>query len=459
MLRFFRSDGLVRGCDRFIGDRDGVVAVALSLALVPLIGIAGIAVDYSQLGADRTALQRAADAAALATASAERDGGADLDALAEEVVLANLRANGRFRVTGVDHSEVNGIHEVDVSAAREGAFSAFLGGERGVDVTAAAVRDIAGRPTEIAVVFDVTNSMAFGNSWAAATGTLGDTLERLRGIESDADLFVSLVPTGDRVNLSSVIDPAGGGHDWLTGALPNPGWNGCVEPRPVSVEGVDLGGGARTFPEALDDAPPSEGGFLATIRDNMPENHIGKRYDSGNRDTLPSCPENALLAPTRDVAAMETALKALRNEGTGRFDIGLAWGWRLLSPRWQGEWGLETYPAAYGERAKIVLFFTDGHTTGYDRELLPEAGATEARYGHNNGTPNGFNHLVDLCTRMKDAGIRIVMLQIEGNRHFTKYARACASSARDYVLIDESTSLTTALEGIGSGEGSARLVR
>ncbi|WP_372425585.1 TadE/TadG family type IV pilus assembly protein [Salinarimonas chemoclinalis] len=456
MRTIFRPDRIARLRARFTADSNGAVAVALGLVLVPLIGIVGVAVDYSQLGADRSALQRAADAAALAAASA--DDAADLDALAEEVVMANLRADGRFRVTDVDHSETGGMHAVYVGAERDGAFSGFLGGARGVDVTAAAARDVAGRPTEIAVVFDVTNSMNFGNSWAAATGTLGYTLERLRGIDSDADLFVSLVPTGDRVNLSGVIDRVQGEHDWLTGTMPDTSWEGCVEPRPVRIDGVDLDGDARTFPDALDDAPPSRRGFLATIRDNLPARHIGTRAYGGG-GSPPSCPDDPLLAPTRDIAAMETALRALRNEGTGRFDVGLAWGWRLLSPRWQGEWGIERYPSAYGERAKIVLFFTDGHTTGYDREVLPEDGGFQRSYGHNNGTPNGFEHLVDLCRRMKDAGIRIVMLQIDGNDHFGKYARACASSAQDYFLIDESTSITTALEDIGRGAGSVRLVR
>ncbi len=61
IFRFFRSD------------RSGSVAIMFALALVPLLGLMGAAVDYSRATASRADLQAAADAAALAGASVPPD--------------------------------------------------------------------------------------------------------------------------------------------------------------------------------------------------------------------------------------------------------------------------------------------------------------------------------------------------------------------------------------------------
>ncbi|MGJ3261628.1 MAG: hypothetical protein ACFE0R_00190 [Salinarimonas sp.] len=152
---------------------------------------------------------------------------------------------------------------------------------------------------------------------------------------------------------------------------------------------------------------------------------------SSLRNALPSCPRDLLVPPTQDVAVLEAALLVRSNRGTGRFDRGFARAQRLLSPRRQGEWGTENIPAAYGDRTKIVLFFTDGHTAASDDELLPGENAAEVSEGSNNGSAIGCDHLADLCTRMKAQGIRIPMMQVDGNEHFTKYARAAPRRRRN----------------------------
>src|SRR4051812_337745 len=50
---------------RFIADQRGGVAPIFALALVPMIGLAGAAIDYSRAGAARTAMQATLDATAL----------------------------------------------------------------------------------------------------------------------------------------------------------------------------------------------------------------------------------------------------------------------------------------------------------------------------------------------------------------------------------------------------------
>src|SRR3954469_24944978 len=50
---------------RFLADQHGGVAPIFALALVPMIGLAGAAVDYSRASAARTAMQASLDATTL----------------------------------------------------------------------------------------------------------------------------------------------------------------------------------------------------------------------------------------------------------------------------------------------------------------------------------------------------------------------------------------------------------
>lgn len=427
---------------RFAADVRGAVALLFGLAVVPIVGIAGIAVDFTRVTADRADLQSAADAAALATAMSDAPG-SELDALAADIARAKLTHVPGLAVVDVAHDERGGVHVVDIVADRPGVFGSVLGvGGSRLAVTAEAGRETVGRPAEIAIVFDTTNSMSFGDRWTSAVDTITDMLTRLEA-QSAGSFHVSLVPFGDRVNIDGIVDA----ENWVDGLPPGSSWNGCVEPRTTP---------SADYPHALgEEAPEGEDArrFVATHRDNMPSRHVGQAY---SRNGLPVCPRSSIVPPTSDLTTIATALENLRPAGTGRFDEGLAWGWRMVSPTWSGLFGVQNYPSAAGLRDKIVFFFTDGQSTAYDWEV---EGATEDSYGRNKGSVTAFQHLVDLCARMKASGVRLVMMQLEGNDDFTKYARSCASSPDDYYFVEGLTSLESALATVGLGDGGVRLVR
>ena len=50
---------------RFIGAREGNIAVIFALSAVPIISFVGVAIDYSRANAARTAMQAALDSTAL----------------------------------------------------------------------------------------------------------------------------------------------------------------------------------------------------------------------------------------------------------------------------------------------------------------------------------------------------------------------------------------------------------
>ncbi|MBL8905668.1 MAG: pilus assembly protein [Rhizobiales bacterium] len=77
----------------FWRDEHGGVAVAFALASIPLIGIAGMAIDYMRASEVRSALQVEADAAALASAASK-------DASASTAWVTNLKSTIGDRFSG-----------------------------------------------------------------------------------------------------------------------------------------------------------------------------------------------------------------------------------------------------------------------------------------------------------------------------------------------------------------------
>ena len=57
--------GLLESCLRFRADRRGSIALVFSLALLPLIGVVGVAVDFGAIGMLKSKMQAAADTGAL----------------------------------------------------------------------------------------------------------------------------------------------------------------------------------------------------------------------------------------------------------------------------------------------------------------------------------------------------------------------------------------------------------
>ena len=161
------------------------------------------------------------------------------------------------------------------------------------------------------------------------------------------------------------------------------------------------------------------------------------------------------------VASKTTVLAAIDemapwHRGGTMANLGLAWGWRVLSPRWRGLWDgdlPDELPLDYEEQnmEKVVILLTDGNNEWYDypgitwnparlaagedhysgiagqpttyptSPALPAApgrGADYTAYGRlsegrlgttNNGVANSIidNRMLDMCQTMKAQGIII----------------------------------------------------
>jgi hypothetical protein len=184
---------------------------------------------------------------------------------------------------------------------------------------------------------------------------------------------------------------------------------------------------------------------------------ITKTAPSGFSYTF-GCFGSVITAAEESAQPLLNALANMGQGGTGRMDEGMAWAYRLLSPRWRNRWNNGQYPRDYNAARKIAILVTDGRTEAYRYEVLPVSGVATV-YGGNAGSQLGFENMEHVCSQMKAAGIEVVVVQLDGNSNFTAHAQRCASPDK-YYMINSLAQFETAFSQIGGGQQMvARLVR
>jgi Flp pilus assembly protein TadG len=397
------------GLKRFASHQGGAVAIVLGLSMLPIAGLVGATIDYSRASNARSSIQDAGDAAALAVASSGLPTRAQREALARAMVVNNLPGN-TLHVDRLELLEGSGEYEVQIRAHIE----ASLLGVFGIDTVNVGTRSVAiasSRPVELAIIFDATNSMRFGNRWQAATSGVDHLLTSLDDATDGRNgLMVSLIPMSDRINVGR------GYQSWLGGAGSMGSWTGCLEPRIEALPGE---------PYRVTNATPADLPFVAHTGDSQ----FLQSPQGGYR--TPVCPSQ-MAGPTHNIRQIMRGMDQMTTNGTGRFDEGMAWGWRALTPSWRGFWhGTgSNYPASLEDARKAVLFVSDGNSIIEDLEF---DGTSE--FGWNNGGRASFDALVRVCENMQAQGIEIFMFYVQGNPFVRPFFEDCASSPQHFFDV------------------------
>ena len=398
MVKFFRAT-------------QGMVAVQFGLLLMSLMLVIGVSIDFSRLKSLRGAAQLAADAAALYGIHQNNTAQDDLNEaltrlvnehLSQDFDVSNLQASGEWNADG--NLVVNVTGDMDP-------IFLGLGGVETMDFEVSAEATTGANGIEIALAFDTTNSMDFGNTWQVATATLDDILNDIASYSGAGDLYVTLIPFQDRVAVGS------GNSGWATG-FPPTGWEGCLEPR-EEVDGA--------FNWALDDDDPTNEPFAFSK-----EGVTGGLAARGGR--YPHCPNTMITGPTTNIDEIIAAAQGLNRNGTGRFDVGLAWAWRAVSDQWAGRWGVPDYPSS--EHRKIVFYLSDGRSEAYTFETFAQPGPA-----YNRPRLEAFEQLEHICDQMKADGIELWMVQVNGNPDAQPYFERCASENKFHHVIENNTDL------------------
>lgn len=506
-------------CD-LLPDRRGAVATFIAVGIVPLVGFVGLATDAARGYMVKAKLSQALDAAGLAGGRAMLEPDRDDDI--NQFFAANFPAGylgAAVNGPQIDAQETDGLLTLTATAVVPTSFMRVLGFQD-MTVSARTVVHRAVRGMELALIMDNTGSMRSSGKMGAMKTAAHALLDILYGEDETVnDFWVSLVPYAATVNIgpgrtgwladwdpADYLPPAwdagtnyGAGEfaSWaglpyraVTGSqgaqpdvnpanweeLPALRWKGCVEARPS--------------PYDQNDDLPSVQGFahqfwpstLATYGGDGDNDWDWDRIDEANDA------ENDGLGPNLGCGPAITPLTAERSTVEGAVDemqpwhrggtmanLGLVWGWRTLSPTWQGMWGGTSpsdLPLSYDTPLmdKVAIILTDGVNEWYDwpggdpnSDYTAYGRVSEGRLGTTNkGTATGIinDRMLSICNAMKSQGIIIFAITFQLNNSSTQNLfRNCATSPAHYFNSPSNEDLQDVFHEIGNELTNLRLAQ
>ncbi|WP_119302140.1 pilus assembly protein TadG-related protein [Dongia deserti] len=397
---------------------------------------------------------------------------------------------------------------------------------------------------EVALVLDVTGSMGLPVSPSDSTPKISVLKESARNMmdilfgqnSTVEDLWVSIVPFSHNVNIGtshtdwladyagraaktkcigpnnhanwshthSASEPAmhycptNGPHvstrtnphtlvdDWMIGSPSSwyfrpHAWSGCVLERWATGDDVtdasptDLPFITFFFPDT-----PSTGTTNIGLNDWRADN--GNRQVNSSRSANKDCVTSTITPATNVKSTIVGAINALSAGGNTLLPTGAVWGWRILSPEWQGKWGgtmnANGLPLDYENDLmdKAMVFMTDGRNEmppcapsnsdgiPWNHSVIMTAYGTlcQGNLGTTNQTAanNVLNaKTAEICAAMKEKGI-IIYTIVFGSGSSTEAKELmenCASKKAYYYYAESAAALDGAFSSIGDSLSNLRV--
>lgn len=418
-------------------DRRGNVALFWTMAAVPMIIAVGVAVDASRAYLVRERLYFALDAAGLAVGSSQ-----GTKAEREVVMQAFFDANYPADTLGVpatpvlDMVENSGVTTITVSG-RAMVKTTFmrLAGIDEIDVASAieVIQDTEG--LELVLVLDVTGSME-GTKIAALRQASRDLIEILFGEDQEKEyLKVGIVPYSAAVNVGSLAPTLVPSEAANYDPDNEEAWKGCVL--------------ARSYPHDSLDSSQEDGGpwsrylWAAHSSDNnWPPTDNAESSGNERRSPNLACP-NPIVPLTNQRAPLDDSIDALISwhRGGTFSNVGMVWGWRVISPEAPFTEGLPYNTPKYD---KAVVLMTDGEN-GYYRLSDSAFSSDFSAYRRvddnvlgttSRSTAKGIinDRLEEVCDEMADKGIIIytVTFKLDDATTLGIYERCAANGGRHF---------------------------
>lgn len=463
---------ILRHFRRLARDRRATVAMTFALSSIPLVIGTGVAVDLSRAYVVETRLQNALDAAALAVGSSAGSQ-ATLQTIAEKFFARNYPAD-KLGVPATPLLTVgSGTIHLSAQATMPTSFMAIVG-KTSITVhgEVEALRKNTG--VEVALVLDVTGSMA-GTKIQNLRDAASDLVDELFGAETEPELLkVAVVPYSVAVNVGATVASqiVKSGYEGKFSTTNSYKSKGCVLARwdnGLDVTDTPFDTQAhRTLPYFY---PSASSDNKWNDPDQSYDNSWGApvtNYTQCNNMTGPNigCPTPILPLTNRrdDIDDTIDNLVYWCRGGT-LSNVGMAWGWRVLSPSEPFTEGSDYNDSQFN---KAVVLMTDGVNQYYKNSgstYKSDYGAYERLDNNRLGTTSTStavtvvnNRLLSVCSAMKDQGITVYTVTFQLNDNNTKNIyRNCASDPSKYFDSPDGDELRAHFRTIGAQLRSLRL--
>ncbi|OKO75197.1 pilus assembly protein TadG [Bradyrhizobium sp. NAS80.1] len=438
---------------RFAAAEQGNIAVIFAIALVPVLGFVGAAVDYSRAVKARTSMQAALDSTALMLSK-------DLSSGTITTSQLSTKAQAYFNALFTD---TNTLPSVTVSANYTA--SSSMGSTvqlSGSGTYTTSFMKIAGFPTldigtsstsawgmvrlRVALVLDNTGSMAQNGKMSAMQTAAKNLVDQLSALaKNNGDVYISIVPFAKDVNVGasnyskywmdfSDWDAANGscsvtsyksqsacvnaGKTW-TPANHNT-WTGCVVDRDQDYD--------------TKNTTPTSG--------NVGTLFPAEQYSYCN--TANSAYLQPIMPLSYDWTSLKGRIDAMKPTGNTNQGLGLAWGWMTLS---SGDpMNAPAKDTNYTNKDAIVLL-SDGLNT--QNRWYSNASQIDARQKK-------------LCDNAKAQpnNITIYTVQVNtGSDPTSSVLQYCASGTDKFYLVTQASQTVSVFKDIGTSLSKLRVAR
>lgn len=426
---------------RFFTDQRGNVAILFGLALVPIVGAMGAAVDYSQANANRTSVQKALDATALALSRIMPANQQTLDTLGNQYFQANLGTTHLTNLqltivpnVGTLHLEATGNYQPQIASVL--GVSSFPVGAK-VDVKWSIGK------VEIALALDNTGSMASNNKLVELKKAAHNLLDVLQAAaKNPGDAKVAIVPFGVQVK----VPTSNVGASWIRWDLWDADHGTCSKSQYTSKNSCQNNNGTWT--------PANHNTWNGCIEDRDKDTNVN--YDvldtaptSTNNTKYPAAQECGSLAQimplnynwgtssSNDPATLHGKVNQMQAVGNTNVTIGLVWAWHLLSST-----SVYTEGAVYGTASlqKYIILLTDGDNT--QNRFSSSESSINAR------TTAACNNIKALKDAQNKPYIKIYTIRvINGN---ATLLQNCATDPSMYFNVQNAGQLSAVFSAIGA---------
>lgn len=460
----------------FAREQRGSAMPFFGLGVLMLVAATGTAVDMGRVQIVQSRMQNALDATGLAIGSTIST--SNMATETTKYFYANFPAGFLgSTVTSLTANPNNANSVINLAATGKvnTTFMKVLGiSSVNVSATSQVMRQSKGM--ELVMVIDNTGSMASsaGGSISkiqAARTAASTLLDVLYGTGNNTvpNLWVGLVPFSQAVNIGTTR------ASWTTPNSFNWGttsWGGCVDAREASGRDVtDDPPSVATFPQYYYpcDTRNQWNGTNASRTNCLTGTGFGTRNSTSTTTYGPSLycarPITPLVA---EKSTVNTAISAMNANGNTLVNVGLAWGWRMISPRWRGLWGGQMNPAGlpldYNAPLmyKVVILMTDGDNVIDNSSRGAYWYLSNGRLGTtNSGTALNIlnNRTNQVCTSMKNNGVIIYTIAL-GSAVSTagqNLLRNCATNPDYYFLSPSTNELQNIFRQIGDSLANLRI--
>ena len=472
---------------RFVRAERGNVVMIFSLSLIPIIAVAGSAIDIHRVQTAKMQTVALLDQAVLAATNLSSQ--EDPETLVQTWMNSQIEQFGHDREDlTVQVSSVVALNSKSVSATAtltvDTAIMHMFGAEETViQVQSSAIQSIPN--IEIAMVLDISSSMRGSRltSLKAASTEFVDIM--LNDTTKDAT-SINVVPFGGTVNIGSTL--------FNKFAVRTSGFDTVIDP---GEDDYDIGTAVETsdfrFSDGHECIEAIQTDYSTAMLPNYSRGQVPDFWRWWNNH--PWCPEagSAVFMNSNDATALKSHLNGMvLSDGTG-MDIGALWGLKSLSPSFRGHLGgdFTDRPLDFNadESKKVMIVMTDGAITAQNRpeditlgnvhtnrgtNKDPHIGAYSnqgnrqnmqtTRTRGNAGTTSANNSAVGrfkkACEAAKAENILVFTIgfQISSGSLPDTILEECATSAAYYYHV-EGLDLTATFQSIASQVNALRLTK